>query len=148
MKRWNNVNLDDEAKRTMSRDSENARSHPIKPVTRTACASREPDAIDDLLERSHWCFFMRLRTTSSCSLGSPALLHLIFEPESQLRRVLRTALLTTARSEMSENADLKSQGQFSASRIVLAKQVLDDTANAVITTRVPAPFRDSRATPR
>ena len=33
MKRWNNVNLDDEAKRTMSRDSENARSHPIKPVT-------------------------------------------------------------------------------------------------------------------
>ena len=59
MKRWHNVNLDDETKRTMSRDSENARSHPIKPVTRSACASREPDAIDDLLERSlsHWLLY-------------------------------------------------------------------------------------------
>ena len=37
MKRWKAVIVDDEMKRTMSRDSENARSHPIKPVTTSAC---------------------------------------------------------------------------------------------------------------
>ena len=55
MKRWKAVTLDDEMKRTMSRDSENARSHPIKPVTTSACACQELDAIDDLFERSLYC---------------------------------------------------------------------------------------------
>ena len=143
MKRWNDVYLD-EAKRTMSRDSENARSHPIKPVTRSACASREPDAIDDLFERSllHWCF-TRLRITSSCSFGSSTLLHFDLKPESQLR-VLRSVLSTMARSEMAGSVDVKSLGQFSTNRIILAKQVLEDSANAVITSIPPAPFLDTR----
>ena len=35
-------------------------------------------------------------------------------------------------------------GENSINRIVLAKQVLEDPANAVITSRPPAPFRDTR----
>ena len=38
MKRWYPVKLDDDMKRAMSRDSENVRSHPIEPVTASACA--------------------------------------------------------------------------------------------------------------
>ena len=71
MKRWKAVMIDDEMKRTMSRDSDDARSHPIKPVTTSACACQEPDATDNLFECSllHWCF-ARLSLPSSCSLWS------------------------------------------------------------------------------
>ena len=85
MKRWKAVILDDEMKRTMSRDSENARSHPIKPVTTSACACQELDAIDDLFERSllHW-HFSRFPISSSCSLRSSTQLHSESDPERQL----------------------------------------------------------------
>ena len=52
MKRWYPVKLDDDMKRAMSCDSENVHSHPIKPVTVFACACREPDALDQLLDIS------------------------------------------------------------------------------------------------
>ena len=128
MKRWKAVNLDDEMKRTMSRASENARSHPIKPVTASACACQEPDAIDDLLERSllHW-HFARFPISSSCSLRSSALLHSESEPD-QLLCGLRPLLLLTATRKMSGGDDLKSLGQFSTNRIVIAKRILDDVS--------------------
>ena len=69
MKRWNAVIMSDEMERTMSRDSKNAGSHPIKPVTTSACACREPDALDVLRGRSllHW-HLAKSSTSSSCSL--------------------------------------------------------------------------------
>ena len=51
MKRWKTLAIDDQLKSEMSRDSENVRSHPIKSVTTSVCATREPDAIDLLFER-------------------------------------------------------------------------------------------------
>ena len=151
MKRWKAVTLDDEMKRTMSRDSENVRSHPIKPVTKSACASREPDAIDDLFERSllHW-YLARLGISSSCSLWTSTRLcqvQIDFEPESLLR-VLRTVQLTTVGIEMAGSTELKSLGQFSTNRIHITKQVLEDSANAVITARPPPPFQDTKSNSR
>ena len=57
-KHWKTLEVDDLWKVDMSRDSENVRSHPIKSVTKTACAIRELDAADRLPERSllHWYF--------------------------------------------------------------------------------------------
>ena len=64
MKRWKTLAIDDQLKSEMSRDSENVRSHPIKSVTTSVCATRELDAIDRSFERSllHWCL---LRLTST-----------------------------------------------------------------------------------
>ena len=113
MKRWNAVIMEDKMKRTMSRDSETARSHPIKPVTTFACACREPDALDVLLERSllHW-HFARSSTSSTCSLHFSALLHFESEPD-QLPSGLRPLLLLKVTRKMSGSDDLKSLGQFS-----------------------------------
>ena len=48
---------------------------------------------------------------------------------------------------MAGSVDVKSLGQFSTNRIILAKQVLEDSANAVITSIPPAPFLDTRSHP-
>ena len=123
MKRWKAVVIDDEMKRTMSRDLENACSHPIKPVTTPACACQEPDAIDDLFERSllHWCF-VRLSIPSSCSLWSSTQLHT--DSNDLLIRGLRPEQLLTVRKKMSGGDGLKSLGQFSTNRISIAKKIL------------------------
>ena len=65
MKRWKPLALDEQLKAEMSRDSENVRSHPIKSVATSVCATRELDAIDHSFERSllHWCL-SRLTSTS------------------------------------------------------------------------------------
>ena len=146
MKRWKAFILDDEMKRTMSRDSENARSHPIKPVTTSACASREPDAIDDLLERSllHWCF-ARLTIPLSCSLWFSTQSHQLqidFDPDLLLRD-LRSGQLLTVRRKMAGSVDLKSLGQFSHNRISVARKALENSSTGEISARPPPPFQDT-----
>ena len=49
--------IDEQLKAEMSRDSENVRSHPIKSVATSVCATQELDAIDHSFEQSllHWC---------------------------------------------------------------------------------------------
>ena len=142
MKRWKAVTLDDAMKRTMSRDSENARSHPIKPVTTSACVCREPDAIDDLFERSLLCF-AKLSIPSSCSLWSSTQLHTDSNPDL-LFRGLRPEQLLTVRRKMSGGDDLKSLGQFSTNRISIAKKILEDLSTRVLNSRRPPPFQDTR----
>ena len=72
MKRWKTLALDDQLKSEMSRDSENVRSHPIKSVAISVCATRELDAIDLSFERSllHWCLS---RLTSTLVLNIPSI---------------------------------------------------------------------------
>ena len=52
VKRWKPLACDEQLKAEMSRDSENIRSHPIKSVATSVCATRELDAIDHSFERS------------------------------------------------------------------------------------------------
>ena len=68
MKRWKSLAFDEQLKAEMSRDSENVRSHPIKSVATSVCATRELDAIDHSFEQSllHWCL-SRLISTSVLS---------------------------------------------------------------------------------
>ncbi len=96
MKRWKPLAFDEQLKADMSRDSENVRSHPIKSVATSVCATRELDAIDHSFEQSllHWCLS---RLTSASVLSS---WHLSFscQPLSEfdsdwLLRVLRSVQL-------------------------------------------------------
>ena len=68
MKRWKSLAFDEQLKAEMSRDSENVRSHPIKSVATSVCATRELDVIDHSFEQSllHWCL-SRLISTSVLS---------------------------------------------------------------------------------
>ena len=52
MKRWKPLACDEQLKAEVSRDSENVRSHPIKSVATSVCATRELDAIGPLTIRS------------------------------------------------------------------------------------------------
>ena len=162
-KHWKTIAPDDRWESEMSRDSENVRSHPIKLVTATACAIREPDAIDHSLERSllHW-YFSRLTSFSSRSTWSPtALWRLLsgFNDDSLLRdhrsvhlfeliEVLSHCHLPKQigppKSTMTENVELKSLGQFSNKRITIAQTILKKSAEGTITARPPPPFRDTR----
>ena len=143
MKRWNPFIMDDEMKKTMSRDAENARSHPIKPVTSSACACREPDALDDLLERSllHW-HFVRSSISSTCSKQT-SVLRIESDPD-QLSCGLRPSLLLKVTRRMSGSNDLNSLGQLSQKRIEIAKRILDDVVAKEITAKPPQPFQDTR----
>ena len=162
-KQWKTIAVDDQWKIDMSRDSENVRSHPIKPVTRTACAIRELDAADCLHERSllHW-YFSRSTSSSShcdwflvfigrlhsgfnnniafCGLRPIALLEL-FESLSTCHFAKETELTAI---KMADGAELKDLGRFSNKRIVIAQNILRDLAEGKITARPPPPFRDTR----
>ena len=163
MKRWKTLALDDQLKSEMSRDSENVRSHPIKSVATSVCATRELDAIDHSFERSllHWCLS---RLTSTLVLSS---WHLSFscQPLSEfdsdwllrvqrsvqlfplielLPRVQRSVQLPSVQSEMAETNDLNSLGQFSNSRITIAQRVLKGSSEGTILAKSPPPFRDTR----
>ena len=163
MKRWKTFALDDQLKSEMSRDSENVRSHPIKSVTTSVCATRELDAIDHSFERSllHWCLS---RLTSTLVLSS---WHLSFscQPLSEfdsdwllrvqrsvqllplielLPRVQRSVQLPSVQSEMAETSDMNSLGQFSSNRITIAQRVLKGSSEGTIVAKPPPPFRDTR----
>ena len=163
MKRWKTLALDDQLKSEMSRDSENVRSHPIKSVTTSVCATRELDAIDHSFERSllHWCLS---RLTSTLVLSS---WHLSFscQPLSEfdsdwllrvqrsvqllplielLPRVQRSVQLPSVQSEMAETSDMNSLGQFSNNRITIAQRVLKGSSEGTIVAKPPPPFRDTR----
>ena len=163
MKRWKSLALDEQLKAEMSRDSENVRSHPIKSVATSVCATRELDAIDHSFERSllHWCLS---RLTSASVLSS---WHLSFscQPLSEfdsdwllrvlrsvhlfpllelLSRDLRSVRLTSVQSEMAETNDLNSLGQFSSNRITIAQRVLKRASEGTIAAKAPPPFRDTR----
>ena len=78
-KQWRIIAPDDDWLSEMSRDSENVRSHPIKPVTTTACAARGLDAIDLLFERSllHWYFSRSTSPLIRSSWSSALLWHVL-----------------------------------------------------------------------
>ena len=131
MKRWKSLAFDEQLKAEMSRDSENVRSHPIKSVATSVCATRELDAIDHSFEQSllHWCL-SRLISTSvlsswhlsfSCrplsEFDSDWLLRVLrsvqlFSLIELLSRDLRSVRLTSVQSEMAETNDMNSLGQF------------------------------------
>ena len=137
----------------MSGVSENVRSHPIKLVTTTVCAIREPDAVDLSLEvfLLHW-YFSRLTSSLSCSTWSPTSLWRLlsgFNDDLLLRdhrsehlleliEVLSNCCLPTQigplKSTMTDGVDLKSLGQFSSKRITIAQTVLKESSEGVITT--------------
>jgi len=164
-KHWKTIAPDDEWVNEMSRDSENVRSHPIKLVTTSACAIREPDAIDLSFERSllHWYLS---RSTSSLIRSSwhPTSLWQLFSGFNndlllrdhqsvqllELIEVLSHCYLSTQivtlRSTMTDGDDLKSLGQFSGKRITIAQRVLKESSEGLITARPPPPFRDTRGT--
>jgi hypothetical protein len=158
MKHWKAIVLDDELKSEMSRDSENVRSHPFKPVTTSACAIREPDAIDISFERSllHWCFSRltsSLHSTFSCQLLSELDSDLLIRDHRSVQLLTlieplslghRPVQLSSVESKMAESDDLKSLGQFSNKRITIAQKVLQESSEGVITARPPPPFRDTR----
>ena len=162
-KRWKPLAFDEQLKAEMSRDSENVRSHPIKSVATSVCATRELDAIDHSFEQSllHWCLS---RLTSASVLSS---WHLSFscQPLSEfdsdwllrvLRSVqlfpllelssrdLRSVRLTSVQSEMTETNDMNSLGQFSSNRITIAQRVLKGSSEGTIAAKAPPPFRDTR----
>ena len=163
MKRWKTIAIDDKWKSEMSRDSENVRSHPIKSVTTSACAIREPDAIDVSFERSllHW-YFSRLISSlihSSCHSSFSCLLLSGFDSDLLIRdhrsvqlltliEVLslghRSVQLTSLKVKMAESDDLKTLGQFSTKRITIAQQVLRESSEGKISARPPPPFKDTR----
>ena len=163
MKRWRPLALDEQLKAEMSRDSENVRSHPIKSVATSVCATRELDAIDHSFERSllHWCL-SRLTSTSvlsswhlsfSChplsEFDSDWLLRVLrsvqlFPLLELLSRDLRSVRLTSVQSEMAETNDLNSLGQFSSNRITIAQRVLKRASEGTIAAKAPPPFRDTR----
>ena len=163
MKRWKPLAFDEQLKAEMSRDSENVRSHPIKSVATSVCATRELDAIDHSFEQSllHWCL---ARLTSASVLSS---WHLSFscQPLSEfdsdwllrvlrsvqlfpllelLSRDLRSVRLTSVQSEMAETNDMNSLGQFSSNRITIAQRVLKGSSEGTIAAKAPPPFRDTR----
>ena len=163
MKRWKSLALDEQLKAEMSRESENVRSHPIKSVATSVCATRELDAIDHSFERSllHWCL-SRLTSTSvlsswhlsfSCQplseFDSNWLLRVLWSVQlfpllELLSRDLRSVRLTSVQSEMAETNDLNSLGQFSSNRITIAQRVLKRASEGTIAAKVPPPFRDTR----
>ena len=163
MKRWKPLALDEQLKAEMSRDSENVRSHPIKSVATSVCATRGLDAIDHSFERSllHWCL-SRLTSTSvlsswhlsfSCQplseFDSDWLLRVLrsvqlFPLLELLSRDLRSVRLTSVQSEMAETNDLNSLGQFSSNRITIAQRVLKRASEGTIAAKAPPPFRDTR----
>ena len=163
MKRWKLLAFDEQLKAEMSSDSENVRSHPIKSVATSVCATRELDAIDHSFEQSllHWCLS---RLTSASVLSS---WHLSFscQPLSEfdsdwllrvlrsvqlfpllelLSRDLRSVRLTSVQSEMAETNDMNSLGQFSSNRITIAQRVLKGSSEGTIAAKAPPPFRDTR----
>ena len=162
-KQWKPLAFDDHWKVEMSRDSENVRSHPIKLVTKSACAIREPDAIDCLLERSllHWCFS---RLTSSTSRREWTLnflwqLHSGSNNNLVLRGHRSVYLLELLEGlshfciakpiepfkiKMTDNVDLKSLGQFSSKRIAIAQTILREASEKTIAAQSPPPFKDTR----
>ena len=164
-KHWKTIEPDDEWLSEMSRDSENVRSHPIKLVTATACAIREPDAIDLSFERSllYW-YFSRSTSSLSRSSWSPTFLWRLlsgFNNDLLLRdhrsvqllkliEVLSRYYLSTQtrslKSTMTDGVDLKSLGQFSSKRITIAQSVLKESSEGLIAARPPPPFRDTRGT--
>ena len=143
IKRWKALAIDDHSKSEMSRDSENARSHPIKSVTTSVCATRVPDAIDLSFERSllHWCLSRLTSTLVHSSWQSSFSCQLLSEFDSDwllrvqrsvqlltlielLPRVQRSVQLPSVQSKMAETNDLNSLGQFSSKRITIAQRVL------------------------
>ena len=162
-KHWKPLAFDEQLKAEMSRDSENVRSHPIKSVTTSVCATRELDAIDHSFERSllHWCL-SRLTSTSvlsswhlsfSCQplseFDSDWLLRVLrsvqlFPLLELLSRDLRSVRLTSVQSEMAETNDMNSLGQFSSNRITIAQRVLKGSSEGTIAAKAPPPFRDTR----
>ena len=163
MKRWKPLAFDEQLKAEMSRDSENVRSHPIKLVATSVCATRELDTIDHSFEQSllHWCLS---RLTSASVLSS---WHLsfscqpLFEFDSDwllrvlrsvqlfpllelLSRDLRSVRLTSVQSEMTETNDMNSLGRFSSNRITIAQRVLKGSYEGTIAAKAPPPFRDTR----
>ena len=163
MKRWKPLAFDEQLKAEMSRDSENVRSHPIKSVATSVCATRELDAIDHSFEQSllHWCL-SRLTSTSVLSLwhssfscqplsefDSDWLLRVLrsvqlFPLLELLSRDLRSVRLTSVQSEMAETNDMNSLGQFSSNRITIAQRVLKGSSEGTIAAKAPPPFRDTR----
>ena len=165
MKRWKSLAFDEQLKAEMSRDSENVRSHPIKSVATSVCATRELDAIDHSFEQSllHWCL-SRLISTSvlsswhlslSCrplsEFDSDWLLRVLrsvqlFSLIELLSRDLQSVRLTSVQSEMAEANDMSSLGQFSSNRITIAQRVLKGSSEGTIAAKAPPPFRDTRGT--
>ena len=163
MKRWKSLAFDEQLKAEMSRDSENVRSHPIKSVATSVCATRELDVIDHSFEQSllHWCL-SRLISTSvlsswhlsfSCrplsEFDSDWLLRVLrsvqlFSLIELLSRDLRSVRLTSVQSEMAETNDMNSLGQFSSNRITIAQRVLKGSSEGTIAAKAPPPFRDAR----
>ena len=163
MKRWKSLAFDEQLKAEMSRDSENVRSHPIKSVATSVCATRELDAIDHSFEQSllHWCL-SRLISTSVLSswhlsflcrplseFDSDWLLRVLrsvqlFSLIELLSRDLRSVRLTSVQSEMAETNDMNSLGQFSSNRITIAQRVLKGSSEGTIAAKAPPPFRDTR----
>ena len=163
MKRWKTVALDDQLKSEMSRDSENVRSHPIKSVTTSVCATREPDAIDLLFKRSllHWCLSRLTSTLVHSSWHSTFSCQLLSEFDSDwllrdprsvqlltlielLLRGQRSVQLLSVQSKMAESDDLNSLGQFSNKRIAIAQRVLKGSSDGTIVAKPPPPFQDTR----
>ena len=162
-KRWKPLAFDEQLKAEMSRDSENVRSHPIKSVATSVCATRELDAIDHSFEQSllHWC----LSRLTSASVLSSWHLSLSCQPLSEfdsdwllrvlrsvqlfpllelLSRDLRSVRLASVQSEMAETNDMNSLGQFSSNRITIAQRVLKGSSEGTIAAKAPPPFRDTR----
>ena len=163
MKRWKSLALDEQLKAEMSRDSENVRSHPIKSVATSVCATRELDAIDHSFEQSilHWCLSRSISTSVlsswhlsfSCrplsEFDSDWLLRVLrsvqlFSLIELLSRDLRSVRLTSVQSEMAETNDMNSLGQFSSNRITIAQRVLKGSSEGTIAAKAPPPFRDTR----
>ena len=123
-KHWKTIVPDDEWVREMSRDSENVRSHPIKLVTTSACAIREPDAIDLSFERSllHW-YFSRLTSSLFHSSWLPTLpCQLLPEFDTELLlRDHRSVLLLTL-------IELLSSGRWSVQLISVISRMADGAA--------------------
>ena len=162
-KQWKTLAIDDQWKIDMSRDSENVRSHPIKSVTKTACAIRELDAADRLPERSllHWHFSRSTPSSSRCDWFLTFLwrLHSGFNENfvyRGLRPVLQLELfeslslchfakgLELTADTMADGNELRTLGQFSTKRIAIALKVLKDLNAGNLTAHAPPPFRDSR----
>ena len=162
-KQWKTLAVDDQWKIDMSRDSENVRSHPIKLVTKTACAIRELDAADRLPERSllHWYFSRSTPSSSRCDWFLTFLwrLHSGFNENfvyRGLRPVLQLELFESLSSchfakrleptadTMADGNELRTLGQFSNKRIAIALNILKDLNAGNITAQPPPPFRDSR----
>ena len=162
MKRWKTLAVDDHRKSELSRDSGTVRSHPIKSVTTSVCATRELDAIDHSFERSllHWCLSRLTSTLVHSSWHSSFSCQSLSEFDSDwLLRVQRSVQLLPliellprvqrsvqlpVQSEMADINDLNSLGQFSNNRIVIAQRVLKGSSEKTILAKSPPPFRDTR----